>query len=147
MSDRLKSFLKRWLINTLAVLAATHVLDGISYDGWQALLIATLLLGIFNTVLRPIKIIFWFVTLGLVTWMINAGLLMLVGALVSGFDVISFKYALGGALIISVISIVLTHLTGSSSAKIEIRRGSRRSRPRNRDRDGGGDGGGPVIDV
>src|SRR3954471_7333947 len=48
MSTKLKEFLQRWLITTVAVLVATQVVKRIHYDNWQGLLAATLLLGFLN---------------------------------------------------------------------------------------------------
>ena len=145
MPSRLKEFIKRWLINTVAVLATTHILSGISYDTWQALLIATLLLGILNALLRPLKIIFGLVTLGVFTWVVNALLLLLVGAIVDGFSVASFWYAMGGALLISLISITLSLITGTGSSRVYFRSGPR-GPPGGRS-GGAGGGDGSVIDV
>jgi len=147
MPARLKEFLKRWAICTVAVLVATHVVNGISYnkDDWPTLVLATLVLGLLNTFLRPVLfflslplIIF---SLGLFTIVINAFLLYLVGWLFESFDVDSFGAAMLGALVISIISILLNALTGSGTARVQIRRRSKSNPPR---RDGGN---GPVIDV
>src|SRR5438874_7325940 len=54
MPKQLKEFLQRWLITTVAVLVATHIVHGIHYDNWQGLIVATLVLGLLNAFLRPI---------------------------------------------------------------------------------------------
>ena len=77
MSPALKKFIQRWLINTLAVLVATQIVrSGIHYDSITGLLIATLLLGILNTFLRPVLLFLSLpllvFTLGLFTLVINA---------------------------------------------------------------------------
>jgi len=141
-------FLKRWMINTVAVLAAAHIVSGISYDkeDWVGLLVATLILGILNTFIRPILVILalplLLVTLGLFMIVINACLLLLTGKLIDTFHVESFGAAFLGALVISLISMVLNALTGSSQTRVEIKRGRRRP-----DQDDSGKGGGSVIDV
>jgi putative membrane protein len=136
------------LINTLSVLVATFIVPGLDYsDDIPGLLVATLLLGILNTFLRPLLLLLSlplvFITLGLFTLVINAFLLYLVGWLVGPFDVDGFWAAFFGALIISVMTIILNSLTGTGSARVEVRKGRRKS--------GGGDskggGSGPVIDV
>jgi putative membrane protein len=153
MSSSLKDFLKRWLINTVAVLVATHVVKGISYDreDWLSLLLATLVLGILNTFIRPILMLLslplLIVTLGLFTIVINALLLYLVGALFTTFDVDSFGAALLGAIVISIISFLLNVVTGSGKTRIEIKTHRVRSGRRGKRRDDDDGGNGPVIDV
>ena len=144
MSPQLKLFLQRWVINTVAVMVAANVIPGIDYGGPASLLVASLLLGIFNVILRPLLLLLSLpvviLTLGLFTWVINALLLYFVGQLVRAFHVADFWSALWGALIISLVSLVLNSLTGTGEQRIDFRRGRRR--PDRHD-----DGHGPVIDV
>src|SRR5438876_10309795 len=78
-----KKFIQSWFINTLAVLVAVYLVKGIRYDKPLDLLVASLLLGILNAVLRPILLFLalplLIVTLGLFTLVINALLLYFVG--------------------------------------------------------------------
>jgi putative membrane protein len=148
MSPRLKKFLQSWIINTLAVAVAASVIHGIGYEGRVFnLLIASLLLGILNAFIRPILLLMalplLIFTLGLFILVINAVLLWAVGQFMQPhFTVDSFWSAFKGALVISVISLLLNSLTGSGNSRVEVRRG--RQPP---DTGKGGDGGGPVIDV
>ena len=143
MSPGLKKFIQSWLISTLAVLVAVYVIKGIHYDKPLDLLIASLLLGILNAVLRPVLMFLalplLIFTLGLFTLVINALLLYFVGyVLRPHFYVDDFWSAFWGALIISIVGIILNSLTGTGSSRVKI---ERRRRPP------GSDGGGPVIDV
>jgi len=142
----IKRLLQRWAINTLAVLVAAFLLRGISYDDWRTLLLASLLLGVLNAVVRPLLMLLalplLIVTLGLFMLVINALLLLLVGRIVSGFEVQSFWWAVLGAVIISIVSLVLNSLTGTGKSRIVIHRAGSSQRPSHHD-----DGGGPVIDV
>jgi len=146
MPARLKNFVQQWVISTLAVLIATQIVRGIKYDTWPSLLIATLVLGILNTFVRPLLTLLSLplviLTLGLFRVVINAGLLLLVDRLVEHFHVDGFSSAFWGALVISIVTLVLNSLTGTGEARVEVRRGKRPppSDPR-------GDGSGPVIDV
>jgi putative membrane protein len=79
-------------------------------------------------------------TLGLFMFVINALLLFLVGSILKGFHVHTFWAAFWGALIISIVSLVLNTVTGTGKARVEIRRGG--GPPK-----GPGTGNGPVIDV
>jgi len=142
MPPGLKSFLQSWLINTLAVLVAANIVPGIKYDNITGLLVATLVLGILNAVLRPLLLLFSLplvlLTLGLFTLVINALLLYFVGWLLEPFHVADFWSAFWGALVISLVSVVLNSLTGTGKTRVKFRRGKR---PPDRDDDG------PVIDV
>jgi len=143
MSAPIKSFLQRWLFNTVAVMVAANVIKGIGYDTLGGLLVASLLLGIFNALLRPLLLLLSLplviITLGLFTLVINGLLLYFVGQFVKSFHVADFWAAFWGALVISLVSLVLNTLTGTGDSRIEFRRTKSRS--------GGKDGGGPVIDV
>ena len=139
------SFIQRWVIDTLAVLVATSVVDGIRYDNVASLLTASLLLGILNAFLKPIMLLLslplLIFTLGLFTFVINAGLLYLVGYMMQGFDVRDFATALKGALVIGVISFVVNLMLGKRSfqvrSQVQSSRGNKPPPP----------GNGPVIDV
>ena len=91
-SSALKAFVQRWLISTLAVLVATHVVNGISYDCATTLFVASLLLGILTAFLRPLMLLLslplLIFTLGLFTLVINAALLYWVGKLVDRKSVV-----------------------------------------------------------
>jgi putative membrane protein len=140
----IKRFLQGWAINTLAVLVAAFVLPGISYERWQDLLLASLLLGVLNAFVRPLLMLvalpLLIFTLGLFMLVINALLLLLVGQIVHGFTVESFWWAVLGSIIIGIVSLALNTLTGSGRSRVQIRRGGRRQGPPH-------DGGGPIIDV
>jgi putative membrane protein len=138
-----KKFLQSWLINTLAVLAAVYIVRGIHYQQWLDLLVASLLLGILNAVLRPLLMFLTLplliFTLGLFMLFINAMLLYFVSFLLKPhFYVDSFGSAFWGALIISLVSIILNTLTGTGTSRVHF---ERRRRPPDQG------GGGPVIDV
>src|SRR5687767_27982 len=104
MSPGVQSFLTRWVVTTLGVLIAAHVVHGIDYSSITVLIVASLLLGILNAFLRPIVMLLtlplMILTLGLFTFIINAGLLYLVGKMVKGFEVSSFWAAFKGGLVI-----------------------------------------------
>jgi putative membrane protein len=140
-----KKFLQSWVINTLAVLVAAFVLKGIHYDKPLSLIVASLVLGILNTVLRPIlwflALPFLILTLGLFYFVINGLILYFVGYLLHPhFYVDGFWNAFLGALIISFVSLVLNTLTGSGDSRVKFER--HRQPP-----DSGRGGSGPVIDV
>jgi putative membrane protein len=146
MPPMLKEFLQRWIITTVAVLVATHVVRGISYDNWQALLVATLTLGLLNAFLRPLLMLLslplLILSLGLFTLVINAALLYFVGELIQGFHVASFGAAFWGGLVTSLVSLALQILTGTGGTRLAVHRGPPPRGPGS----GPGPGQGPVID-
>ena len=145
MPPRLKRFVLSWIINTFAVAVAGAVVRGIHYDRIPDLIVASFLLGMLNSFLRPILMLLalplLIFTLGLFLLVINGVLLYFVGFMLQPhFYVDGFWPAFKGALIISIVSLVLNSLTGSGGSRVEFRRGGR---PQDPDRGGNG----PVIDI
>jgi putative membrane protein len=108
----MRHFVFRWLVTTVAVFVAAPIV-GISYgDRLGCLLGASLLLGIVNAFVRPVLLLLSLplilVTLGLFILIINALMLKFVGQIVPCFDVPGFWPAFFGALIISIVSWLLS---------------------------------------
>lgn len=147
---RLKPFLQRWLITTVAVLVAANVVRGIHYDSVVGLLVASLLLGILNAFVRPLMLVLslplLFYTLGVFVLIINAALLYLVGWVVRPFHVDSFWAAFWGGLVISVVSVVANLLLGTQGTRVRFRT-HRGGRGPQRGPGSGPPGSGPIIDV
>jgi putative membrane protein len=116
------AFVLRWLITTISVLVAAYVIQGIGYEGWGALLGASLLLGIINAFVRPVLLLLSFpfiiVTMGLFIFVINALLLLLVSKLIPGFLVDGFWSAFFGAIVISLVSWIFSSFFRGSDGKI-----------------------------
>jgi putative membrane protein len=114
------SLLFRWLINTLALFIVTYVVPGITADSIVTLLIAALVLGLLNAIVRPI--LFWLtlpltiVTLGIFLIVLNAIMLELTDVLVPGFAISSFLAAFVGAVILGVLSLI-TNRFGKDNKK------------------------------
>ena len=102
----------RWLVLTLAILLCAYLIDGIHLSGFFSALGAAAFLGILNALFRPFLLLVTLplniLTLGLFTFVINAVLLLMVSGVVSGLEIQGFWSALGGALIISVVSWLLS---------------------------------------
>lgn len=98
----------RWVINAGTLLLLAYYLPGISVSGWYTALIAALILGLVNAVLKPILVILTLpvniLTLGLFTFVINALLFWFVASFVDGFSVAGFWPAFWGALILTLVS-------------------------------------------
>ena len=107
----------RLLINAAALWAATRLVPGISFDGdWRLLFVVALVFGVLNVSVRPVLMLltlpFLIVTLGLFTFVLNALMLWLTSAISDalglGFHVEGFGAAFLGALVVSVVSFVLS---------------------------------------
>lgn len=100
--------LLRWLINAVVILLMAYYLPGIAVSGFYAALIAALILGIINALIRPVLIILTLpvtiLTLGLFTLVINALLFWFTSSIVEGFVVSGFWPAFWGALIMWVVA-------------------------------------------
>jgi putative membrane protein len=106
-------FVIRWLINAVALYVTTLIVPGVKVPNFGAVFLAALVLGIVNAVIRPIALIltlpFNILTLGLFTFVVNAGMLYLVSS-VTALRLDSFWAAFLGAIVLSIVSTVLTHL-------------------------------------
>jgi putative membrane protein len=116
-------FILRIIVYTLALLLAAHVVPGIRLDGLASALVAGLLLGLVNAIVRPILVVLTFpitlLTLGLFLLVLNAFCLWLVSVFVSGFQVAGFWPAFWGALLVSIVSWILTALI-SDSGRVKV---------------------------
>ena len=114
-------FIIRIVVYTLALLLAAHVVPGIRLDGLTSALVAGLLLGLINAIVRPILVVLTFpitlLTLGLFLLVLNAFCLWLVSVFVSGFHVAGFWPAFWAALLVSVW--ILTALI-SDSGRVKV---------------------------
>lgn len=126
-------FLQTWAINTLAVLVAVEFVPGIRFNDshWFTPFVTSLVLGILNAFVRPILMFLalplLIFTLGLFTLVINALLLYLVGQS-PFFTVNSFGSAFIGALVISVVSILLNVMTGSARVSLQRKSTEKKSK-------------------
>lgn len=113
-SQRPSTFLRNGAILFLGVLASTWLIDPIEAESTPTLLLVALVLALLNAVIKPILVLFTlpFVifTFGLGILLINAVLLFLAGQLVPGFLVPTFGTAFLGALVISLVSLIVNML-------------------------------------
>jgi putative membrane protein len=116
-------FLIRALIAALGLWLATRWVSGITVDDAGTLVLAGLLLGVVNAIVRPIAVVLTFpitiVTLGFFLLVINAAMLALVAAFLPGLHIDGFRAALLGALIVSVTGWIGSFLVGSR-ARVEF---------------------------
>jgi len=126
MAYRLLIFLTKLGINALALLLAAQIFPKISFDSQQATFIAALVLALVNTYLRPLVVILTLpiniLTLGLFTLIINGMMLELVSWIIPTFHVEGFWTAVGGALVISIVSCLLNLLLQPDRVQVRIHR-------------------------
>jgi len=103
-----------WLINALALLALKYIMPSITVDSFVTALIVAVVLGLINTLIRPLFVLLTLpvtiLTLGLFLFVINGLLFWAVGSFVPGFHVAGFWAGVFGAIIYSIISWALSAL-------------------------------------
>ncbi|MCA1977955.1 MAG: phage holin family protein [Thiobacillus sp.] len=103
-----------WLMNAFALLAVTYLLPSIQVSGFGAALLAALVLGFINTLVRPVLALLTLpitvLTLGMFYLVLNGLLFWLASALIPGFVIDGFVSALLGALLYGVIAWALSAL-------------------------------------
>lgn len=101
----------RWLLNILAILLTAAIIPGFEVTVWGAI-VGSIVLGVVNAVIRPLLIILTLplnvVTLGIFTFIINGLMLWLTAATVKGFDIYGFWWAVLSAIVLSLLSFVIS---------------------------------------
>jgi putative membrane protein len=103
--------LLRWLLLAAALLLVAHLYSGVSVTSFGAAMIAAFVLGLLNTLLRPLLVLLTLpvtlLTLGLFLFVINAAMFYAAAALLDGFHVRGFGAALIGSLLYSLCGMVI----------------------------------------
>ena len=101
-----------WLFNAIALMAVAYLLPGITVASFVTALIAALVLGLVNAVIKPILILLTLpvtlLTLGLFIFVINGLLFWFVGSFIEGFVVTGFWPGVLGAIAYSIVSWALS---------------------------------------
>ncbi len=101
----------RWLLLAAALLLVAHLYSGVVVTSFSAALIAAFVLGLLNTLLRPLLVLLTLpvtlITLGLFLFVINAAMFYMAASMLSGLSVTSFTAALIGSLIYSLCGMVI----------------------------------------
>lgn len=102
------AFVLRTLATAVALWVAVSIVPGLGAEDARTLVLAAIVLGIVNAVVRPVALLLsvplTILTFGLFVLVVNAGMLGLVGALVPGFTVAGFWPAVLGAIVVSLVS-------------------------------------------
>ena len=101
----------RWLVNAAALYVAVALVPGIEATGARAILIAAVVIGLINATLKPIAVLLTLpltvITLGLFYLCVNGAMLYLTAALTPGFRLAGFGSAVLGAIIVSIVGMLL----------------------------------------
>ena len=120
----MRHFVFRWIATTIAVMVAAALIHGIRYDSIGSLIGAALLLGILNAFVRPVLLILSapliLLTLGFFILIVNGLMLLLVPTLVHGFHVDSFGSAFWGAIVIGLVSWILSAFFRGSDGRVHV---------------------------
>jgi putative membrane protein len=119
------AILIRWAINALALWVAAEIVPGITYDGWEGIVLAAAILGLINAFIKPILFIITLpitcLTLGIFLLILNALMLQILSWIADWLDIEfsidNFGDAFLGALIVTVVSFLLTQVRMSFSQR------------------------------
>ncbi len=104
------SLIIRWILNTVALFVVVKLVPHFHCDSWVTLAIAALVLGLLNAIVRPILFVLTLpitvLTLGIFLIVLNAIMLELTAWLVRGFRIDGFGWAIVGAIVLSLVSLV-----------------------------------------
>jgi putative membrane protein len=116
-------FLLRTAITALGLWVASEIFSGLSFDSASKLVVAALLLGVVNAVVRPLAFVLTLpltvLTLGLFLLVLNAAMVGLVAWILPGFQIAGFWTAVGAALVVSLVSWAASSAIGPSG-RVEI---------------------------
>jgi putative membrane protein len=114
-------FIIRLIVNAIALMIVAYVLPGVHVTGIAGAIVAAFVLGIINAILRPILVLLTLpiqiVTLGLFTLVINGVLFYWVGHMGIGLVVEGFWTAFIGAIVLGIVSFILSWVFGGIEAK------------------------------
>lgn len=109
--QKIREWVIRWALMAIAVWMSDFLVSGVYTDDWPSLLVAALILGVLNALVKPILVMVAMplvvLTLGFMLLFINAFLLLLTAKLVPGFHVAGFGAAMWASLVISIVSMIL----------------------------------------
>jgi putative membrane protein len=111
----------RWLLNTVALLVVAIVVPHVHYDSLLSVAIAAAVLGLLNAIVKPLLFILTLpltiVTLGLFLLVLNAIMLELTAWLVPGFRIDSFGWAVVGAIVLTLVSLVTNRIGAAATSE------------------------------
>jgi len=113
--------LLKWLLSATALLLVAYLYSGVEVQSFGSALLAAFVIGLFNTVLRPVLVLLTLpvtlVTVGLFLFVINALMFWAASGVLSGFEVMGFGAALWGSLLYSALGLVIESALGGLFAQ------------------------------
>jgi putative membrane protein len=114
-----------WAVNALCLLAIPYILPGVQISGFMAALIAALVIGLLNIIIKPILFVLTLpvsiLTLGLFTFVLNGLMFWLAAKFLDGFAVTNFGWAIAGAFAYTLISWAVSTLLMPNKAKEAVK--------------------------
>jgi len=108
----------RWILNIAAIMLTAALLSGFELTPWAAI-VGSVFLGIINAVIRPLLLILTLplniLTLGIFTFVINGFMLWITAITIRGFDIHGFGWAILSALVLSVVSFIISYFVNDNS--------------------------------
>ena len=124
LPSAMRHFVFRWLATTVGVMVAASIITGIRYDTTGSLMAAALLLGLLNAFVRPVLLILGapliLFTLGIFILIINGLMLYWVPGIVRGFHVDGYGSAFWGAIVVGIISWILSAFFRGSDGRVHV---------------------------
>lgn len=116
----MQGWVMRWILNIVAIILTAAILPGFQLSVWGAL-VGSIFLGVVNAIIRPVLLIltlpFNLLSLGLFTFVINGLMLWLTSMTVKGFDINGFGWAILSAILLSIISFIISLFIDDRSFK------------------------------
>jgi putative membrane protein len=101
-------FLLHWLVVAIALWVSAYIVPGVTVTSWTSLIVAALVLGLINALVRPILVILTLpltiVTMGLFYLVVNGAAFALAASITPGFSLAGFWSAVWGALVVSIVN-------------------------------------------
>lgn len=109
-------FLLTWLVTAIALMITAYIVPGFAVNSFGAALIAAIVLGLVNAIIKPLLVILTLpltiLTLGLFLFVVNGIVIWLAGAITPGFQVTGLLPALVGSIVLTLINSGLNFLLG-----------------------------------
>ncbi|WP_280190041.1 phage holin family protein [Delftia sp. PS-11] len=106
--------LAKWLLSAVALLTVAYLYGGVQVNSFGSAMIAALVIGLLNAVLRPVLVVLTLpvtiVTVGLFLFVVNGLMFWMASGILTGFHVTGFWAAMLGALIYSLLGLVIESL-------------------------------------
>lgn len=120
------NILINWLLSALIVIVVAYILPGVHVDSFLTALAVSLILGVLNLLIKPLIIVLTLpitlITFGLFLIVINAILLLITDAIIPGFTIDGFWWAVGYSLLVSLINVLLQRYKDETKKPGELRR-------------------------